>query len=159
MCSTDYTDQDKQIQYGSLFQSRIKNSSRPSRPMSHKLVHCTNIYHEAVHVVVFSHAPSVPTRCLVRELEQNTQCTASMAQFSSTMHCSQNFSCHLLNSLVKKSCLSSLIASDRTLSPLAQSPHRLYSGLVWVIPGRPKSFLGTLLVTIFSSYTQYKQEN
>ena len=159
MCSTDYTDQDEWIQYRSSFYVSNQNSSRPSRPMSRKLVHCTNIYHEAVHVVVFSHAPSVPTRCFSEGTGANTQCTASMAQSSSTMHCSQNFSCYLLNSLVKKSCLSSLIASDRTLSPLAQSPHRLYSGLVWVIPGRPKSFLGTLLVTAFSSYTQYKQEN
>ena len=52
--------------------------------------------------------------------------------------------CLLLNSLVNKSCLSSLIASDRTLALFVSRP-RLHNSLVWVIPGRPKSFLGTLL--------------
>ena len=159
MCSTDYTDQDKQIQYGSLsFQSRIKTAQGLVGQVTQVSTLYKHLPRGCTHGSIFTRPLSSNT-LFSEGTGAITQCTASMAQFSSTMHCSQNFSCYLLNSLVNKSCLSSLIASDRTLSPLAQSPLRLYSGLVWVIPGRPKSFLGTLLVTTFSSYSQYKQEN
>ena len=89
MCSTDYTDQDEQIQYGSLsFQSRIK-TAQGLVGQSHKLVRCAK------------HLPQVCTRSdiFTRPLSSSTlfsggtgaitQCTASMAQFSSTMHCIQ----------------------------------------------------------------------
>ena len=100
---------------------------------------CKTCYHHTVHVVVFSHAPSVPTLCFS---DWNWSQKLSVQRLGLVKHnaiCSE-VSCKLLSSLVSKK-LPEPFSSFRPHT--LQSPTTICSR-VWVVPMKSKELLDTL---------------
>ena len=102
---------------------------------------CKTCYHHTVHVVVFSHAPSVPTPCFS---DWNWSQKLSVQRLGLVKHnaiCSE-VSCKLLSSLVSKK-LPEPFSSFRPHTHTILSPTTICSR-VWVVPMKSKELLDTL---------------